>query len=140
MAGGKEKRRDQTRKEKKAGRTKTEASVALTELEVTEAEVKGPKKAATGAERPRKAIMGAGKPKEIVTAGAGKPASLSPLIFLLPDFLSSSAFLLLSAFLASKRAFFRLLIDASCTSSLFLVFYSFSEDLLLYSCCPWYQL
>ena len=94
--------------------------VALAKLGMIEARVEESREAATGEERPKEL-------EKVITAESGGGASLLPL-----------ASLLSSTFLTSKQAFFWLLINVSYTSSPFLVFYSFSKNLLLCSCCPWH--
>lgn len=107
----KEKGEGRSRKKKGEGRTGTEALVVLAGLGVIKTEVKElgevamgakrPREAATGARRPRETATGAEKPREAVIVREKRPASLS-----LPASFLSLAFLSLSVFLASKRAFF----------------------------------
>lgn len=103
----KEKGENQTRKEKGKGQIETEAPVALARLEVTELEVKGLGEAITEVGGLREAATGVRRMGEAATAGARGPASLSLPAFssLLASSLSPTS-LLLSTFLAFRRAFF----------------------------------
>lgn len=125
----KEKRNCQIRKEKKEKQTRTKGLVVLAGLEVTEIGVIRPGEATMKAETPKKIEIGVKKLGEAATArkGGGASLSLSASLLLL-------IFLLMLAFLASRQAFFWLLINVSCTSSLFSIFYSFFEDFLLCLC------